>query len=895
MENSRIVGFPSNYKTPSAVGSRFELLNLIPPLETGVSNSASYINGSFGEISALSFYGVKIQNQSGDLLFAMNNNGEIVGNAYFTIQEGVNIITYDYKYKTISGQDTDIIHYTETFTIFGVTNRLPLKPWTNEEVINRVLQLAEPLRAGGTPRFSLDIANGEVSERQFQALAPEFTFTRMNMREVMQTVGGVLHGEPRLHLNDDYTGRWTYDKYGGNTLATYKNFATGAINPLNAWRYTTNRRNQDIEQACTKLDSYQDNLVNRIAWRNATIGKPSENLSHGITLRADNLYLRLGEDDGAAYIPTDLPIDKIVSLECVYRENGETVSKDITAYVVPQSVYDNLSSYGSSYPDSKSYALYYTLGERNLKGFFFKETSAFGSTDKDYSIVNILKRVSVPKSVYDDYFTIEFRLTYVPIYSTRIQHSKSYLSDHLAAPRVINYSQGDNSVETRFFGENIKGVAQRLGTVEKYVSFNFKYAENIPKQGDKWDDDYYISTVNVSVFRDRFEITCGLSKNFNRKSKYIGANAHKRIYEVSETMVQERHKVLTDNIIFATTESGMTASEYSASDFGDLYLSANGFNRYMYTLEPVYYSAEKTKAQSARIKGYNYKKEPLTGYYVDLPCVCAAFGNSIEFTFECLDNFSAGTQVEKETAGDITGYFTKGTPYSDYYGRMYYMEWQLTPDRIDPDDLAAAALSYPADSRSKTNAGVELASTGGLGTGTVEKLDLYRKDSREKTKISYRVESFAEDESFIIGSGFGWYNILVTNERTSVEPHLFILKNPIGKFDDLFDDENAVDLGEITITSSSFSGTYVKINGKRANASGQAWVIAYPYYNGDTFMVEDEEGNVAPYTPRYGGEILIGRNVPISAGDTVGDFVAYAVHDLQAYINARRKAGKLEI
>lgn len=877
----KLIDFPGTVKTPSVVGQYIKFWQLVDnsSATTGTSGSVT-VTANVKEIATVS----------------IQKNGAVEGG--FFIEDGENKIVYKFStYNTASSAGNG--DYVYTIIIHGVINHYPLKPWTNEEVINRVLQLAEPLRAGESPRFVLDKVNSGVTEKQFQALAPEFTFTRMNMREVMQTVGGVLHGEPRLHLYDDYTGRWTYDKYGGNTLATYKNFATGAIKPLNTWRYTTNRQNQDIEQACTKLDSYQDNLVNRINWRNATIAKPSENLSHGITLRADNLYLRLGEDDGAAYIPTDLPIDKIVSLECVYREDGETVSKDITAYVVPQSVYDNLSAYGSSYPNSKSYALYYTLGERNLKGFFFKETSALGSTDKDYSIVNILKRAGVPSSVYDDedkYFTIEFRLTYVPIYSTRIQHSKVYLNDHLSAPRVINYSQGDNSVETRFFGENIKGAVQRLGTVERYVSFNFRYAENIPKAGDLWDDEYYISTVNVAVFRDRFEITCGLSKHFNRKSKYIGADSHKRIYEVSETMVQERHKVLTDHIIFATTENGMTASEYSASDFGALYLTENGFNRYMHSLAPYYYQNTKTKAQSARIKGYNKKGEPITGYYVDLPCVCSAFGNSIEFTFECLDNFSAGTQVVKETAGDITGYFTQGTPYSDYYGRMYYMEWQLTPDTINPDDLAAAALSYPEDNRAKANAGVEIASTGGLGTGTTEKLDLYRKDSREKTKLSYRIESLAEDESFVIGSGLGWYNILVTNERVNVYPHLYLLNKPIGKFDSLLDDSAIVhDYG--TIVLSNFNGAHLEYAGKTVSSgdSGQAWVIAYPYYNGETVRVENEDGDEEDYTPQYGGEILIGRNVSISAGDTIGNFKAYAVHDLQAYITARRKAGKLKL
>ena len=877
-----IIGFPSNYKTPSETGTEYKLLNLDP---------------LFNETALKAV--VTIKNSQGIFEYSSLDYGEKFDTITFKIADGENIVTYEYI-----SRPTGQVMATETFTIYGATNRYPLKPWTNEEVINRVLQLAEPLRAGESPRFTLDKANSGVTEKQFAAFAPEFTFTRMNMREVMQTVGGVLHGEPRLHLNDDYTGRWTYDKYGGNTLSIYKNFATGEIKPLNTWRYTTNKRNQDIEQACTKLDSYQDNLVNRITWQDGTIVKPSENLSHGVTLRSETLYIRLTEEDTGAYFSTEFPIDKIESFEVVYRIEEETKTNDITGYVFPSSVYENLSSYSGGYPSSKSYALYYEQGQKGIKGFFFKPPSGFGGTiGKDYTIVNILKAASVPKSVYSEYNTIEFRIKYVPIYSTRIQHSKVYLSDHLAAGRTINYSQGDNSVETRFFGENIKGAAQRLGTVEKYVSFNFKYAENIPKAGDLWDDDYYISTVNVAVFLDRFEITCGLSKHFNRKSKYIGANSHKRIYEVSETMVQERHTVVSDYMVIEPTNKAMTKTEYEASGFGEgkVYILGRGFSDYWQVLRGPTFGE---KVDEFTFKGYNKKGEQLKANTISLPCISSAFGNSVEFTAECADNFSAGAKVEKYEVGDISGYFTQGVEYSDYYGRIYYLAWSIGYGWIDDNETITEtkntqeALSYPEDVY-KRDAVAALASTGFDFPSDSHKYMLYRKDSREKLKFSYRIETVSGDESFIIGTGLSLYNPLITDvERkdgsgATVQPKIYILSEKIGKFDTLFDEDTIVNSYDMPAYSNS--GYYLSLNGVTATKNGKAWVIAYPYYNGKTVKVENEDVEEEDYTPKYGGEILIGRNIPVSIGDTVGNFVAYAVHDLQAYITARRNAGKLKI
>lgn len=882
MADIYILNFPSDYKTPSVVGKTYNLLNV-----------THLINLTSVEVV------VSVENTKGKSIYSSRDYGEVFSGIQFIIESGLNVIKYEYRGR---GSNTSVFK-TETFTIYGVTNRYPLKPWTNEEVINRVLQLAEPLREGETPRFSLDIESGEVSERQFQALAPEFTFTRMNLREVMQTIGGVLHAEPRLHLNDDYTGRWTYDKYGGNTLATFKNFSTGETKPLNTWRYTTNKQNQDIEQACTKLDSYQDNLVNRINWQDGTIEKPSEYLSHGVTLRSETLYIRLTEEDTGAYFSTEFPIDKIESFEVVYRIDGETKTSDITGYIFPSSVYENLSSYSGGYPSSKSYALYYEQGQKGIKGFFFKPPSGFGGTiGENYTIVNILKAANVPKSVYSNYNTIEFRITYVPIYSTRIQHGKSYLSDYLAAPRVINYAQGDNSVETRFFGENIKGAAQRLGTIEKYVSFNFKRFENIPKAGDLWDDDYYISTVNVAVFHDRFEITCGLSKHFNRKSKYIGANSQKRIYEVSETMVQERHTVISDYMVIEPTDKAMTRAEYEASGFGDsAYLRGNGFNNYWRVLKGTTLGE---KVDEFTFKGYNKKGDPLKASTISLPCISSAFGNSVEFTAECADNFSAGAKVEKYDAGDISGYFTQGVEYSDYYGRIYYIAWSIGYGWIDDSETitetktAQEALSYPEDVYKRDTYAV-LASTGFDFSTYGHKYMQYRKDSREKLKFSYRIETVSGDESFIIGTGISLYNPLVTNiarkdgSGASVKPKIFILSKKIGKFDTLFDEDTIV--SEYDMPTSQVGGFYLSLKGVTATKSGKAWAIAYPYYNGKTVKVENEDGEEEDYTPRYGGEILIGRNIPVSVGDTVGDFVAYAVHDLQAYITARRKAGKLEI
>jgi hypothetical protein len=356
-------------------------------------------------------------------------------------------VTFAYTYIPL-GSDTPSypIYVDFSFNVVYTGFFYPLKPWTIEDVITRTLQLVEPLREGETPRFSF-VKSKEKYPELFDALAPEFTFTRMNLREAMQTVGGYIHAEPRLVVDTDGNGnesyRITFDFYGENEYAVYKNYKTEEENiRLNTYKYTTNTGNFGIEQACTRLDSYMDNLVNRLEWESATVGQPIGETTGSQTLRTETAYTREEEGDGY-YFPTVYAIDKIVKMEYIHTNNQ---AYDITAYLFETTVYNTLSSFDSVYPTSKSYALNFTYGQKGVKGFFYKVPTVTSGVGKNYSILNVINAVMGTNYDIDDlggssfYNQMKFRLTYVPIYSTRIQHGKQYLDDYLPLPRVVNYS-----------------------------------------------------------------------------------------------------------------------------------------------------------------------------------------------------------------------------------------------------------------------------------------------------------------------------------------------------------------------------------------------------------------------------------------------------------------------
>lgn len=90
------------------------------------------------------------------------------GGSYTFNINGTYVIRYSgYNvYQYISGSNvghTDV-PYSFYFSIAAIQNHLPLKQWTVTDVINRLLDVCEPIRKGEKPRFRLNgmRANGSV-------------------------------------------------------------------------------------------------------------------------------------------------------------------------------------------------------------------------------------------------------------------------------------------------------------------------------------------------------------------------------------------------------------------------------------------------------------------------------------------------------------------------------------------------------------------------------------------------------------------------------------------------------------------------------------------------------------------------------------------------------------
>lgn len=951
--------FSNDNKTPLITGTQMSLPDIVPYENTsGIIDYTQTIK-VFLTNAFTSFIEKEIYSNT-----TTNHTGTVPGT--IEIYSGINILTYTYTVSFTAGGRPTTFNYKSSFTIYGQPNYYPLKPWTIKEVIDRALELTEPLiwdksaknyvvpprfhfdyktkqtttatetvRARFTaehpliatfnktvdfteghivgakvtstpPKVSATVAftgdsytvtgsainvgdyeigveityvDGEEVEL-FEQNSPEFTFTRATLRELLQAIGGYIHAEPRLKGDTI-----VFDRYGGQELARYYDVNKKEITDLKEYNYSGKTVRYGIEQACTRIDSYVDNLVNQISATPATVGQPHNNGYQSV--RTDSAYLRFEENDSTIF-PTAYPILQIHKLYWV-DTSGSAVTKDkydITPYVFEKSIYDSqLSSYTDVYPSSKAYGIYYTQGQKNIGGFFFKAPDAVSPVFKEYAILNILRTVTGnPNLTISDYMKLCFELEYIPVYSARVGHGKQYVGDWLKFPRTLAHNQSGNMVETQYYGENIKGTAERLGTIEKSYTFTAFNLNTIPEAGQLWDEEYYIATVLVEVNQDRFRCTVGLSKNFNRISQYIGANSCRRIFEVSERMVQERQSIYTDYLVITDKAALVPA-------FRENFL-CNNANFYNNLLSEFYGEAVSKicgKVSAVFIRGETKNgKETLPK--IILPVISSAFGNVMEFSWEFKDNFSAGMRAVEVTSGNITGTFGQEVQYCDYYGRMYYENFELWTI-FDNEISYGAEMSYPllekyiVDSNhayyvANTNTGYPL---------------IKRKDSREALKENYAIEFVTDVKGVVVGSALASTNPLVSGLKTKEKAVFVILNRPINKFSkkinmsagniaaqyEIGDTGISISIGQSDVTP------YLECNGITATATGKAWAFMTPVYEGEPYTVEDEDGNVSTITPKYGGELLFGRNIDIKNGDNVGAFRIVGTHDVFDYLKQK--------
>lgn len=773
--------------------------------------------------------------------YYFTKDGEQITDSSTIIEAALYSITFNNKVTKEQMGSSFQISASVTYKFNGVKNRYPLKKWTITDVVQRTLDLIEPHLDGYPNRFTF---NEEQAEEYKNVIAPEFAFTKENLRERLQQIGGFIHAEPRLRNGVIY-----FDKYGMNDYADmYKTPYTGKMVC------------QDINHYATNLDSSVDNLVSQLSWAKGVIMEPFAGGYRSV--RTESMNVRITDEN--MLIQTIFPVYQVEKLTAAYIKDGKLTTCDITPYVFESVDYNsNLSSYSVTYPTSKAYGVYYTQGERNIRGLNFKVPDAISSALQKYAIINILEAASGENFdwFYNiDYPTLMFQITYIPIFSTRVTQTKQYIVG-MQHPFALPYNQGANMIETSYYGENMKGLIARLGNVEKTLTYMVYNLNRIPKAGQLFDDEYYISAVFTEFMPSYIKVQLTLSKDFNRLSQYINVPSYKRFYEVSERQAFRRETLYTDYLVI-----GNEVEDDGQALVNQMFLA---YLKEVFTQEEAFIEE---KITYAKIWGLDKGKNVIAGDNkpIVLPVLGTAMGTTMNFSFFAEDNYSAGPQsVEhnvKNGNDEVTGYWQQYVPYGDYYGRMYYLHFALLqngPVWGDPQIYLDVALKLPKDRDSIVY------NTPLIGTPENKPI-LFRKDSREILNFTYQASFVTNRKNIVIGSALAAMNPLIKGSDRDNPAGLFISPHRINKFDDFVDVSEMTQQDWTGAEDVTVDGTVMRLGQITASVEGKAWAIVYSPNQEDTeITVEDEDGNVTTQKIPVGDRLLIACNMDVYAGQLI--------------------------
>lgn len=899
---------------------------------------------SFTFVSVNEIYGtIADENAAMSITFP---NGEIIyppdpyNNSYTVSSLETGIYNVGYSFS----RDSDERKGSCDFIFTVVDNYYPLKRLTMKDIINRLLMLAKNLYEGETPEIALDETQAELFDKIY---APEMSFTQKTLRECLQDCGSILHGEPRLTPIEGATSApyytLTYDMYGGTETSD-----------INVVPYITKTVAQVINGYCTSIDSNAQNLVNQLDYLQGG-GTITEPYVDGYkTLRTETQYVRVSDTNGI--IMTQYPVNKVEKILCGYiPPNGTQKNIDITPYLFESVEYNSqLSSYKEDYPFSKAYGLFYTQGQKNIGGLNFKVDGAVAPAFQDYAIVNILKKATGNNNLNINSETgfpiLAFQITYKPIYSVRLSQTKPYYPEYKRQADLI-YNQQSNLMETQYYGENLKGVVARLGTVEKTYTFNLAKLSQVPKAGQMYDEDYYISAVSWELMPTLIRVTLGLSKDFNRLSEYVGVSSNKRLYEVSERQAYDRNILYKEYMVYGDEETpdgksliGANALSairytflqnaniysplsnvlawggtyknptkitttvdvrskthvYAYASGGDLYMEykfdediADLADQRKITVTTEYYYKTSEGGDTLRdtvtrtpknntedvltiriyeLVSYNVisasyvsatGSTPLPN--IQLPVIASALGNSMVFSWRYEDNYSAGAQVNYAKNGEVSGYWQDNTPYCDYYGKIYYYNFLLQQKGVTPTNITEQTDIGTA----LPNADPILTSNGYIST-LEYKPYIIRKDSREVLQVNAQIENVTNRKNMIIGSALASCCPLVRGADENLQPKAYVFDERLNKFINHVEGSINVNLAELTPaditaappTDGQFTISFV------APVSGKSWAIVTKQTT-ETVEVEDETGEVTEQVQVKGGDVLIGANEEVTAGQTI--------------------------
>lgn len=741
----------------------------------------------------------------------------------------------DYTFEEESIDDTDfytVEYYYDYNDIVGtraiaqvlIYADAPAKTKTIEDVVNKLLNVVEPLKLGESPKFHLT-SDVEVLKR-LNVIAPEFHLFNMHLWDALLEVSRFVMAIPRLINYNEIT----FD-FVGDIDETY----TPA-------KYVSNTEYQLESQYISKAESELENIIVDSIEEQSTITIPFNvptTITDSVEITNSNFVFKMDSD----------PIYKIRKFE-LYNINVKyilggsysniTMDMDLTPFILEKGLWDSLPNTETG----KGLFLYYAQGKSDvIYGATYKVPEFFGAViAEEYTIERLMRVYAATilgKNVRDaldkeneveitetKYADLVFTAEYIPYMGQRVKVNRSTNLDDFRNEVTQFFNQNTRQLDSESFGLYMKGLLDRQGNRNFNRTYFYNDFDVVPNPGSRDSNNFFSTKVSTETWPHYVKTSIEHTKDFNKQSEFIGLDAAYRQYQIPINNISNRNINYEDYII---VDNGNMATPSRRRGDNDASINTNGMKLFSgvfdSTASNTLYSSlnEIGKVTTGQTKVYFNEQLTYddTNYDIALykPTMAYHLGNGMLFTFSNVDNYSAGAQAIDQTS---TKNSLKHVQYGDpkhseaYMFRINYLVEYLGIS-------TGAAQAYPE------------AKFPNPITDSVIDLDLIvEKDSRDSVSVTYQLSSIAANSDLIIGPGLNKYNPLVTQTPAYDKALLVTVDELIGPHRKRIDITNAETLLSATYDITLSNNTdmngqlVVDINANATTESGIAWALIHP-------------------------------------------------------------------
>lgn len=589
------------------------------------------------------------------------------------------------------------------------------------------------------------------------ALVPEFTLSKPNLFELFNTMLARENKIIRLR--------------GDDVLDVFD--LTVKYNPVDTTKLTYIEKTENAAEYLSETEIEYFNTLSDDADSDAGFDLPIET-----TIRANDSVLTT---ENAAII-LQKPIYRLLSVKYLHvtsedQVSGEVAYKeyDITDYVVERTEYETLTTNPLNAGTKKYHRLYYTQGSNQIGGLMYRPYTLLPE-----AIYQIVSLVTGGNGLVDGLGIAAtygigrflFRIKYIPQNDAKMRTSK-YTGEPYPAITIdgqkANYGNLELIADEQFKNSQRIGQPTITITASRYTS-----ESQVPALGDYLDE--YIVTSREISFNDGFIIFRGtLAKDFVNKTMFTGVTSKRRLYEIASGAESvTRHDLFKLYYEFGTTQKTKPLPSYILPADYALNVIQGTVNQ-----KPVA-AIIRTLDETATPGVYT----PVTSYAILKETIEQTARNSVLWSFEMQDNYSAGLKQDGAITG---GTALRYVSYVNDVGRFDVLqvrfinkEQAATIYQIPEDPLqvfvtwaTGSAFMKKTTSDNLVEYIEKFQALPEIPTSDIPALNIIQvqkelwKDNREITKITVQHEFVANDIDIVVGESMTKTNRLYKNTTTT--------------------------------------------------------------------------------------------------------------------------------